>query len=80
MWMEPQTVRVLESESSMKGSIIEQSYTLGFSATNNEWITTYLKIVLNLKSKFSRCDFKQVSQSENNHTDSLVNLASAVKY
>ena len=39
-----------------------------------------LQLILNLKSKFPRCDFKQVPRSQNNHPDSLANLASAVKF
>ena len=39
-----------------------------------------MQIVLSLKFKFSRCDFKQVSRSKNNQIDSLANLASAVEY
>ena len=41
-------------------------------------MATYLQIVLNLKFKFPRCDFKQVTRSENH--DYLANLASAVEY
>ena len=105
------------------GSIVEQSYTLGFRATNNEakyeaviaglkmattvgvaklevrcdsllivsqingkytvkddWMTAYLKIVLTWKGKFSYCDFKQISRSENSHADSLATLASAIDF
>ena len=40
----------------------------------------YLQLVLNLKSKFIHCDFKQISRSENNHADSLANLVLAVEY
>ena len=49
-------------------------------AAKDDRIVAYLQIVLTLKSKFPRCDFKQVSRSENNHTDSLANLGSAVEY
>jgi len=99
-----------------KGSIIKQSFTLGFPTTNNEAeyeavitglriaatfgiiglevhsdstlvvcqvnkqytakherIKAYLQLVFSLKAKFSRCDFKRISRSENNHTDLLAN-------
>ena len=49
-------------------------------ATKDERMATYLQIVFSLKSKFPHCDFKHVSRSENNHAESLANLASAVDY
>ena len=97
-----------------EGFIIEQSFTLGFLASNNEaeyeavlarpraaitlritglevrcdsllivnqvireYITRdsrmaeYLQLILKLKFKVPRCDFKFVLRSENNHTDSF---------
>jgi len=103
--------------------IIEQSYTLGFRATNNEAkyeaviaglkmvatlgvtilevrcdsllivsqvngeytakddrMIVYSKVVAVWKVKFSRCDFKQVSRSENSHTEPIAMLASAVNF
>ena len=99
-----------------KGSIIEQSFTLGFHATNKEikyetivdlkmvvtlGVTGFITdgesdqrgvhcqerangaiptLVLSLRSTFFRCDFKQISRSENNHTDFLANLRSAVEH
>ena len=105
------------------GSIIEQSFTFSFSASNNEakyeavlaglrMATTlgvmglevrydslpvvnqvsgeyiardtrmaeYLQLVLGLKSKISRCNFKWVVRSENNHANSLANLGAATKF
>ena len=98
----------------LEGSIIEQSFTLGFPASNNEAeykavlaglqlaitlgvtalevccdsslvvnqvsgesvardsrMADYLQLVLKLKSKIPRCDFKWVPRSINNHTTRL---------
>ena len=43
-------------------------------------MAAYVQLVLGLKSKFLRCDFKQISRSENNHADSLANLGSTIKH
>jgi len=43
-------------------------------------MAAYLKIVMTWKAKFSRYDFKQILRSENNHTDSLAKLASAIDF
>jgi len=40
----------------------------------------YLQLVLKLKFKIPRCDFKWVPRSENNHADSLANLGEATKF
>ena len=40
----------------------------------------YLQLVLKLKSKIFRCDFKWVPRSENNHADSLTNLGAATEF
>ena len=104
-------------------TIIEQSYSLGFQANNNEVeyealiaglkmaeilgvrnlevrcdsllvvsqvngdfackdsrMEAYTHLVSRLKKKFDHCSFKQVPWSENNHADSLANLASAVEW
>jgi len=45
----------------------------GEYAAKGERMEAYLQLVLSLKAKFSRCDFKRVSRSENNHADSLAN-------
>ena len=101
-----------------EGSIIEQSFTLGFPATNedeyeaviaglrmaitrlevccysalvvcqvngehaakNKRMEAYLHLVLCLKVKIPRCDFRRVPRSENNHADSLANLASRTEF
>ena len=106
-----------------EGSIIEQSFTLGFLASNNEakyeailvgfqaaitlrvkelevrcdfslivnqvsskYVTrdsrtaNYLQLVLKLKSKIPRCDFKWFPRSANNYTDSLANVEAAVEF
>lgn len=49
-------------------------------STKNEWIAAYLHIILDLKSKFVRCDFKEISIADNNYANSLANLASTVKF
>ena len=107
----------------LKGSLIEQSFTLDFPGTNNEaeyeavfiglkmtvtlgatglevscnslmvvsqvkekynakdeQMAAYLQLILSLKLKFLRCDFRQISWSENNYADSLANLGSTVEY
>jgi len=107
----------------LKGSLIEQSFTLDFPGTNNEaeyeavfiglkmavtlgatglevscnslmvvsqvkekynakdeQMAAYLQLILSLKLKFLRCDFRQISRSENNYADSLANLGSTVEY
>ena len=46
----------------------------------DERMEAYLKLVLSLKAKFFRYDFKRVPRSENNHADSLANLASTIEY
>ena len=43
-------------------------------------MVAYLLLVLILKAKFPRCDFKRVLKSENNHVDSLANLALATEF
>jgi len=43
-------------------------------------VAEYLQLVLRLKSKIPRCDFKWVSRSENNHADSLLNLRAATEF
>jgi len=52
----------------------------GESAAKDDQMAVYLQIVLSLKSKFPRRDFKQVSRPEDNHADYLANLASTVEF
>jgi len=52
----------------------------GEYTAKDERMETYLQIILSLKSKFLRCDFKQISRSKNNHANSLANLGSAVEH
>jgi len=59
-------------------SLLVVSQVNGEYATKDERMAAYLHLVLNLKSKFPRCDFKQVLRSENNHADFLANLTSTV--
>ena len=40
----------------------------------------YTQLVSRLKKKFEHCSFKQVPRSENNHADSLANLASTIEW
>ena len=40
----------------------------------------YLQLVLGLKSKILRCNFKWVPRSKNNHADSLANLGAATEF
>ena len=40
----------------------------------------HLQLVLKLKSKIPRCDFKWVPRSENNHIDSLANLGAVTEF
>ena len=40
----------------------------------------YLQLILRLKSKVPRCDFRWVPRSENNHADSLTNLGAATEF
>ena len=61
-------------------SLLVVSQIKGEYAAKDERIAAYLQLVLSLKSKFLRCDFKQVPRSENNHANSLANLASAVEF
>jgi len=51
----------------------------GEYTAKDEQMTTYLQLTVNLKLKFHRCDFKQISRSKNNHADFLANLGSAVE-
>ena len=44
------------------------------------WWSADLQLVLALKSKISRCNFKWVPRSENNHVDSLANLEAAIEF
>ena len=48
-------------------SVLEVNQANGEYATEDEWMVTYLRFILSLKSKFPQCDFKQVTRSENNH-------------
>jgi len=43
-------------------------------------MTEHLQLVLKLKSKVPRCDFRWVPRSENNHADSLANLRAATEF
>ena len=49
-------------------------------AAKDEQMEAYLLLVLSLKAKFFRCDFKRVPRSENNYADSLANLTSVTKF
>jgi len=46
----------------------------GEYVTRDSRMAEYLHLVLKLKFKSSRCDFKWVRRSENNHADSLAKL------
>ena len=61
-------------------SLLVASQINGEYATKDNRTTAYLQIILSLKSKFPRCDSKQVSRLENIYVDSLANLASAMEY
>ena len=50
----------------------------GEYVAKDERMEAYLQLVLSLKVKFSCCDFERISRSENNHIDSLANLASTM--
>ena len=52
----------------------------GDYATKNEWMEQYVKVVLDLKAKLLRHDFRQVSRTDNNHADFVVNLGSAIEF
>jgi len=49
-----------------------------FACKDNR-MEAYNQLVSRLKKRFDNCSFKQVPWSENNHADSLANLASAIK-
>ena len=61
-------------------SLLVVSQVKGEYTAKDERMMTYLHLVLSMKSKFLRCDFKQISRLENNHADSLTNLGSAVEH
>ena len=52
----------------------------GKYAIKDERMKAYLQFVLSLRVKFPRYDFKRIPWSENNHADSLANLASTTEY
>ena len=56
-------------------SLINKEY-----IAKDDLVAAYLKIVMTWKAKFFRCDFKQISRSENSYPDSLSTLASAVDF
>jgi len=61
-------------------SLVVVSQVNGEYVAKDERMAAYLQLILSLKFKFPRCDFKQVPRSKNNHVDSLVNLVSVVEY
>ena len=52
----------------------------GEYAVKDDRMAAYLKVVIAWKTKFRRCDSKQVPRSENSHADSLVTFALAIDF
>ena len=61
-------------------SLLVVSQINGDFACKDIRIKAYTKLVSKLRKKFDNCSFKQVPRSENNHADSLANLASTVEW
>ena len=61
-------------------SLLIVSQVDGDYTTKDDRMVAYLNVVIAWKTKFSRCDFKQVPRSKNNHADSLAALTSVVNF
>jgi len=61
-------------------SLLIVSQVDGDYTTKDDRMVAYLNVVTAWKTKFSRCDFKQVPRSKNNHADSLGALTSVVNF
>jgi len=72
------TLRVTELEVQCDSSLIINQVSGEYVARDSQ-MADYLQLVLKLKTEISRCDFKWLPRSTNNHADSLVNLGVAVE-
>ena len=73
------TIGIAELEVHYDSLLIVSQVNREYMAKNDR-MATYLKIITTWKSKFSHCNFIQVSISKNCHTDSLAMLASSVNF